>query len=37
MHLYILSSMGVVSDTYGSLLCPILMKHKPEEMTLEVS
>lgn len=30
-----LASMGVVSDTYGSLLCPILMKLIPEEMTLE--
>ncbi len=29
--------MGVVSDTYGSLLCPILMKLTPEEMTLEFS
>lgn len=32
-----LASMGVVSDTYGSLLCPILMKLIPEEMTLEFS
>lgn len=28
-----LASMGVVSDTYGSLLCPILMKLIPEEVT----
>ena len=32
-----LASMGVVSNTYGSLLCPILMKLTPEEMTLEFS
>ena len=32
-----LASMGVVSDTYGSLLCPILMKLIPEEITLDFS
>ncbi|KAJ8015815.1 hypothetical protein DPEC_G00000270 [Dallia pectoralis] len=29
--------MGVVSDTYGCLLCPILMKLIPEELTLDYS
>lgn len=29
------ASMGVGSDIYGSLLCPILMKLIPEEMTPE--
>ena len=27
--------MGVVSDTYGSLICPILLKMLPEEITLD--
>ena len=30
-----LDTMGVVSNAYGSLLCPILMKMIPEEITLE--
>ena len=30
-----LDAVGVVSDSYGSLLCPILMKMIPEEITLE--
>lgn len=30
-----LDALGVVADTYGSLLCPILLKMIPEEITLE--
>lgn len=30
-----LDAMGVVSDTYGSLLCPILLKIIPEEIALD--
>lgn len=30
-----LDAMGVVSDSYGSLLCPILLKMIPEEIALE--
>ena len=30
-----LDAMGVVSDTYGSPLCPILLKMIPEEIALE--
>ncbi len=29
--------MGVVCDSYGSLLCPILMTRIAEEMTLKFS
>ena len=32
-----LTSMGVTSDSYGSLLCPILMKLIPEDITLAYS
>ena len=32
-----LESLGVVSDTYGSLLCPILMKMIPDDIALEYS
>lgn len=28
-------SIGVVSDTYGNLLCPILMKMIPEKMAVQ--
>lgn len=34
IQVHSLGSMGVVSDTYGNLLCPILMKMIPEEMAL---
>ena len=32
-----LESLGVVSDNYGSLLCPILMKMIPDDIALEYS
>lgn len=32
-----LESLGVVSDTYGSLLCPILIQMIPEDMALAYS
>ncbi|XP_030584685.1 uncharacterized protein LOC115779925 [Archocentrus centrarchus] len=32
-----LESLGVVSETYGSLLCPILLQLIPEEITLQYS
>lgn len=35
IQIHHLACMGVVSDTYGSMLCPILMELIPEEMTLE--
>ena len=30
-----LDALGVVADTYGSLLCPILLKIIPEDIALE--
>lgn len=32
-----LESLGVVSDTYGSMLCPILLQMMPDDMALEYS
>lgn len=32
-----LESLGVVSDTYGGMLCPILLQMLPEDMALEYS
>lgn len=35
VQVHSLDAMGVVSNTYGSLLCPILLKMIPEEIVLE--
>lgn len=32
-----LESLGVVSDTYGSMLCPILLQMMPEDIALDYS
>lgn len=32
-----LESLGVVSDTYGGMLCPILLQMLPEDMALDYS
>lgn len=32
-----LESLGVVSETYGSMLCPILLQMMPEDMALDYS
>lgn len=32
-----LVSLGVVSDTYGGMLCPILLQMLPEDMAVECS
>lgn len=35
VHVRSLDAVGVVAESYGSLLCPILMKMIPDEITLE--
>lgn len=35
VHVKSLDAVGVATESYGSLLCPILMKMIPEEITLE--
>ena len=36
-HIRSLKSLGVKSDSYGTLLCPVLLSRLPSEMQLNVS